>query len=278
MTNPETGETELVRSAFETMEIVPTCFFAYSTDLLAKAADELGYHNDAKEYQALLEKIRHAFATEYVDEKGHLPKDLQGLYVRALKFGLIPVGKIAGAIKKLVSLIEANGNRLDTGFMSIPHLLDVLEENGHIDLAYDLLFQEECPSWLYAVKKGATSIWEAWQAILEDGTPMSVSYNHYSFGCVGEWMYRTIGGLKPILPGYKHFSIKPILDDRLSWAEVKYNSRYGLIESHWKRESDGIKLRVEVPMNTKATIHLSNNKEVVVGSGTHVFIVPFQDN
>ena len=258
--DPVTGHINPILSARATMDIVPTCFYAMSTGLLAQAARELGNDTDAKEYEALHKKIRQAFADEYIDGNGHLPKDLQGLYVLALRFGLIPEEKIPAAVSKLVALIKANGNRLDTGFMSIPHLLDTLQEHGRIDVAYDLLYQDKCPSWLYGVKMGATTIWEAWQAVLEDGTPTKVSYNHYAFGCVGEWMYRTIGGLKADKPGYKHFLIKPVPDEKLTWAEVQYDSVYGPIESRWERSGEGIALKVRIPANTTATLFLPTGK------------------
>jgi len=286
--DPETGDVSPIYSAFSTMDIVPSCFFAYSTQLLATAAQELGHYKDVEEYESLLKNIKHAFADEYVDEQGHLPKELQGLYVLALKFSLIPKEKIPGAVSKLVALIEENENRLDTGFMSIPFLLDVLQDNGRIDVAYNLLFQDKCPSWLYAVKMGATSIWEAWQAILEDGTPTIVSYNHYAFGCVGEWMYRTIGGLKAMKPGYKHFVISPNPAEQLTWAEIKYDSVHGSIGSMWKKSEDDICIEVNVPVNTTATIFVPGknnrilfngkeinydyNKGIMVGSGAYTLI------
>jgi alpha-L-rhamnosidase len=284
--DPKTGDYSPMYSALMTRDYVPTCYYACSTELLAAAARELGYDEDASEYETLLKNIRQAFADEFVDENGHLPKDLQGIYVLALRFGLIPAEKIQPAVSKLVSLIEANGNRLDTGFMSVRFLLDVLQKNGRADMAYDLLFQDRCPSWLYAVKMGATSMWEAWRAVLEDGTPTSVSYNHYAFGCVGEWMYGTIGGLKPVEQGYKHFVIEPVPDERLAWADIKFESVYGPIKSRWERSADGVCMEVRVPANTTATVlvpgakdHIScngsetayNNKTgMTLGSGTYL--------
>jgi len=267
--DPETGDVSPIYSAFATMDFVPSCFFAYSTGLLIDAARELGFEDDVREYENLLSNIRKVFAEEYVDSNGHLPKELQGLYVLALQFGLIPQDKVPKAVSKLVALIEANGNRLDTGFMSIPFLLDVLTSNGRIDIAYRLLFQDECPSWLYAVKMGATSIWEAWQAILEDGTPTKVSYNHYAFGCVGEWIYKTVGGLKAEKPGYKHFVINPQPDERITWAEVNYSSVYGEIKSRWEISGESATLEVSVPVNTTATLFVPKGKEKILINGKH---------
>ena len=99
-------------------------------------------------------------------------------------------------------LIHENGDRLDTGFLATPFLLDALWENGERDLAWTLLMQPEAPSWLYEVRNGATTIWESWYGYKEDGTPADVSMNHYAFGCVADWMFKVIGVSWLSIPGY----------------------------------------------------------------------------
>ena len=106
--------------------------------------------------------------------------------------------------EQLVGLIEQNGFRLDTGLVSVPYLMDVLCDNGKKDIAFKLLYQTECPSWLYEVEKGATTMWERWDAITPDGKVNMVSFNHCAFGCIGDWLYRFIAGLDKDQPGYKH--------------------------------------------------------------------------
>lgn len=254
--NFETGEINFIQSAIRTMNIVPTCFYAYSTELMTKIAAELGKEEDAAYYKGLNDKVKEAFAYEYVDQNGYIRTELQGVYVLALKLGLIPAHLQKNAFDRLVQMIQDNGNKLDTGFLSVPFLLDVLKDGDRMDLAYNLLFQDECPSWLYEVKMGATTIWEAWQAVLPDGRPTMASYNHYAFGCVGDWMYRVIGGLHTSEPGYKKIMIKPEMDERITSASAMLESPYGQIESTWEIKESKMRLKVAIPANTTAEIYL----------------------
>ncbi|MBB3112474.1 alpha-L-rhamnosidase [Paenibacillus phyllosphaerae] len=247
---------DMMKSAFQTSELVSTCFYAHSTELLAAAAELLGHDADAERYKALSEKVREAFAAEYLREDGRLKAHLQGIYVLALQHRMIPDERRAQTLGHLVDLIEANGYRLDTGFMSIPFLMDVLSENGRADVAYKLLYQTNCPSWLYEIEQGATTIWEAWNTILPSGRVLPVSQNHYAFGCVGSWLYTHIAGIESLQPGYKQFRIHPHPDCGLTQAEAVHESVYGTIRSQWQREGELFTLSVTVPANTTAQIHL----------------------
>jgi len=258
---------DMMQSAFATKELVSTCFYAYSTGLMARIAGLLGHAADAKRYEELNGKVRQAFAEEYMDENGRLKAHFQGIYVLALQFGMIPDDARGKALDQLVGLIEANGNRLDTGFVSVPFLLDVLCDNGRSDVAYRLLYQTECPSWLYEVEKGATTIWEAWQAIMPNGKVTNVSYNHYAFGCVGDWLYRRIAGLDKGEAGYRHIIVYPDLDCGLTHAGATYESVYGTIASEWKLAGRQVTQRVIVPANTTATIHLPGARLPAVREG-----------
>ena len=239
--------TGMLRSAFLTMEIVAACYYAYNTNMMCKIACALGLGNDEANYRDLNGKIRSAFALEYFDEEGHLPVHFQGMYVLALQMKLVPEHLMDKVLNQLLDLILINGNCLDTGFLSVQFLLDVLTGCGRKDIAYQLLFQTKCPSWLYEVDKGATTIWEAWQAIMPDGKVTNASYNHYAFGAVGSWIYREIGGLQPIDPGYRHVCINPGMDSGLSSAETSYLSPYGLYSVQWLKNSDGGTLKAIVP-------------------------------
>ncbi len=262
------SDVDMAKSAFLTMDIVPTIFYVYSTDLMIKTAEILGNKEDASYYEALNKKVRAAFQNEYIQSNGLIDTRLQGIYVLALKFNLIPEEFRQKAINRLLELIKNNHNRLDTGFLSVPFLLDVLKESGKIDTAYDLLFQDECPSWLYEVKMGATTMWEAWQAILPDGSPTSVSYNHYAFGCVGIWMYENIGGIQRCQPGYKESAIRPVLDKRISNASLEIDTVYGKIKNSWKISNGKMSMKVAVPANTKSKIYFPNMKEGLEHSST----------
>ncbi|WP_130616020.1 alpha-L-rhamnosidase [Cohnella abietis] len=247
---------DMMQSAFATKELVSTCFYAYSTQLMSQIAQLLGWNADAQRYAELNSKVRTAFAEEYLDESGRLKAHFQGIYVLALQMNMIPEDARSLVLNQLVTLIEENGNRLDTGFLSVPFLLDVLCDNGRSDVAYRLLYQTECPSWLYEVEKGATTIWEAWQAIMPDGKVTNVSYNHYAFGCVGDWLYRRVAGLDHALPGYKRIVIKPDLDCGLTYARAQYESVYGTIVTEWRLIGNQVIQMVKVPANTTAIVYL----------------------
>ena len=252
------GSVDMAKSAKLTREFVPTCYFAYSAELMSKIAKILGKEDEAEKYLILNEKIRSAFAEEYLHEDGSLTANFQGIYVLALKMRMVPDDQEEKVFSKLVSLIEANGKRLDTGFLSVAFLLDILCEYGRSDLAFDLLFQTKCPSWLYEVEKGATTIWEAWQAIMPNNKVMNVSYNHYAFGCVGDWMYRNIAGIILDKPGYSHFSVCPKLDERLTSCKASYQSSCGDISVQWSVRNNKMTFSVMVPTNTTATVKLPN--------------------
>ncbi len=236
-----------VQTALQTKEYVAPAMYAYTTRLTGEICGILGDTEKQRYYRELNQKIRNAFAGEYIDENGCLPLELQGLYVLALAMDLVPESKRPAAVRHLTDLIRKNGNCLDTGFASIPYLMDTLMENGEKELAYTLLFQEKCPSWLYEVKQGATTIWENWDAIRPDGTRTNSSYNHFAFGCIGDFMYRKILGLKELEPGYRKVEISPDLSCGLSWAKGSYDSVCGMICVEWKVEEKTCCLRITLP-------------------------------
>ncbi len=236
--------------------IVASCSFAYSVGRMIEIAGILGKRGDAAAYRALLSNIQKAFAEEYMDGEGRLQADFQGAFILALAAELVPVERRGKVAAQLVESIEAFGGRLDAGFVSIPFLMDVLTDHGHVGRAYDLLFQTDCPSWLYEVDRGATSVWESWSGIAPDRKVGAFSFNHYAFGCVGQWLYRVAAGLRPLEPGFKRILVHPRLDSRLSWAEASHRSPHGLIRVRWEREGALLFLALEVPQGCEAELHL----------------------
>lgn len=261
------------RTAEETMQIVAPAYAAFSAMNMAKIAEILGEDADKAYYGELYQSIRKAFIEEYVHEDGTMDADFQGIYVIALKIGLVPDKVRSKMVEHLCQMIKANRGCLDTGFLSVLFLMDVLTENGRKDIAYQLLFQTQCPSWLYEVEHGATTIWESWGAIGEDGTVSTYSYNHYAFGCVGEWMYREIGGLKALKPGYKKIRVEPSLDCGLTRAAVSEETPYGRAAVDWELIDGKAIVHVTVPVNTSAEICLPGKATVSAGSGDYVFTV-----
>jgi alpha-L-rhamnosidase len=183
-------------------------------------------------------------------------------------FDLVDGSTKERTVKKLLELLEESKFHLTTGFVGTPYLNLVLSQTGHTDEAYKLLFQTDYPSWLYQVTKGATTIWEHWDGIKEDGSFWSKdmnSFNHYAYGAIGDWLYRYVAGIDTdeAAPGYKHIHIKPHPGPGLTWAEAQLESMYGLIHAEWRRtEGDAATgVRITLPPNTTASVHLPGAKE-----------------
>jgi alpha-L-rhamnosidase len=163
----------------------------------------------------------------------------------------------------LDGMIKAGGNKLTTGFVGTPYLLHVLTETGHTDTAYTLFLSEEFPSWLYSVKLGATTVWEHWDGLREDGSlwsPDMNSFNHYSYGCVCDWMFEKLAGIgiDEENPGFENVILAPHPDKRLEWARASLDTKYGKVSSEWRINGDSIDYEFTVP--NKATLILDGEK------------------
>lgn len=199
-----------MKTAEVTKDIVATMFLAHSAELLANISEIIG--KDGKPFKDYCQKVKTAFSHYFITTKNQLCSDFQGCYVLALAFHMIPEHIKSDFVTRLVEKIHENGDRLDTGFLSIPYLLDVLCENGYQELAKTIFFQDACPSWFYEVKQGATTIWESWAGIHPDGKVGAFSFNHYAFGCVLDWMIRETVGLHIRKSGYRAITIKPSVE------------------------------------------------------------------
>ena len=215
-------------------ELVASAYFARSTALLAGAAEILGRDEDAERYRALAEEIRVAFQAEYVTGAGRMMADAPTAYALALCFDLLASDtQRAHGGDRLAQLVRANGYKIATGFVGIPLICDALTRTGHTDTAYRLLLQQECPSWLYPVTMGATTIWERWDSLLPDGmvNPSGMtSFNHYALGAVADWLHGTVAGLAPAEPGYRRLRVEPRPGGGLTHANARLRTPYGLAE------------------------------------------------
>ena len=188
---------------------------------MAEIAEILGRADDSERYSRQLELSRKAYVNKFLNKAGKIAGDYQGAYIMALQYVVQSVELRRKMLERLVTLVRKHG--LMTGFFSTEFLLPLLIEAGEPELAYDVLLNEECPGWMYQVRQGATSIWERWDALKEDGTVNDikvvkdnmVSFNHFAFGSVGEFYYQYILGIKPLEPGYKKIQIRPYPDRRL---------------------------------------------------------------
>ncbi|UQN09161.1 glycoside hydrolase family 78 protein [Deinococcus sp. QL22] len=254
--------------------VVATASFARSADLVAQTAQVLGKTADAAAYASLAAQVRDAFSREYVTPNGRILSDSSTAYALALEFALLPgEPQRLQAARRLRELVRENGYLISTGFVGTPLICDALTHAGEIDAAYHLLLQQECPSWLYPVTMGATTVWERWDSMLPDGSinpGEMTSFNHYALGAVADWLHRTVAGLAPAEPGYRRLKIEPRPGGNLTHASARHLTPYGETEVDWRIQDGQIDLRVVVPPNTSADVTLPRTGEqYTVGSGTH---------
>ncbi len=256
-----------------TARYVAPIFGYVSVSTLAEIAMILGNREDGMQYEAIAAKMKDAVQTCLIGPNGEAPAEYMGAYVLLLYYDLVPAQWKDRYVNRLLSMIRENDGCLDTGFLATPYLLETLEKTGHLKEACDLLFQTKSPSWLYEVEHGATTIWETWNAVDEDGTPKHVSMNHYSFGCVAEWMFRMMGGIGADRPGYRHIVIAPMPDGRLDWVKRGYISEQGEITCEWRKDGSTVRIEVQIPCNTRASILLPDGRREEAGSGRYRYTV-----
>jgi alpha-L-rhamnosidase len=240
-------------------DLIGTAFYAYGAELTAKVAAILGRADEAEALRSLHGEIVAAFRRRFVTPEGLLVSGTQTAYVLGLQFGLIPEEARATALQELVRDIEKRGFHLATGFVGTPYLLDVLEEGGRLDVAYKLLEQETFPSWLFPVKNGATTIWERWDGWTPEKGFQDKgmnSFNHYAYGAVGAWMYKSAAGLDldSEEPGYQHILFRPRPGGSLTWAEASLQTPFGEAAIHWEIVEKSLRLTLKVPKGARATL------------------------
>jgi alpha-L-rhamnosidase len=253
--------------------VVATACLYRDARILAKTAALLQRNEDERHFADLAERTRTAFNEHYVHDDGTIRSDAQTVYALALVFGLLDedTGQLAG--KRLAELVAESGYRIQTGFAGTPYVLDALSASGHLDEAYRLLLQRECPSWLYTVSMGATTIWERWDSMLPDGTinpGEMTSFNHYALGAVADWMHRCVGGIAPLEPGYSRVLIAPQPGGDIRWARSSLETKHGKISVSWSKDSGGpIELDIDVPEGVTALVQLPGSHAEERGSGQH---------
>lgn len=250
-----------------------------TSSLIAKIAEILGETEDAAHYAALGNKVADAYRTVFTDGNGKLKEEFQTAYVLPLYFEIFQGEEKRRAAENLARLVEENGYCIGTGFPGTPYILFALADNGRADTAYRMLLNEKCPSWLYEIKAGATTIWERWDGLDEngvcpigdDGTDLMISYNHYASGAVGDFFYRRIAGIEPVEAGYRKFRIAPVLGGGITYARGSVLTPYGRVTSDWKIESDQFYISVEVPMGTVCELKLPDDTTHQLVSGHYSF-------
>ncbi len=241
-------------------------FFGYmTTRKLSRIASVLGETEDEKRYDETARKMKWAIQNGIM-RAGRMSGKYMGAYILAFAFGLVPDDLKEEYRDRLVSLVEANGSRLDTGFLATPFILDVLCALGRKDLAYRILFSTSRPSWLYEVEHGATAIWESWDADDARSSGRFVSFDHYAFGCVDDFICRRMCGIDSDTPGFSHILIAPDSDCGLSFSKRKFVSEAGPVTVEWDKDT----LKVSIPPNTTADVSWKGRKHEI-GSGTYTF-------
>ena len=251
---------------------VGTAYLHHSAALLARIGRLLGHHDDAARFDALAANALAAWRTEYLGDDGSLTPDTQAAHVRALAFDLVPDDLREQTARRLVDLVRAAGTHVGTGFLATPHLLPVLADAGHLQVAYDLLLQDTEPSWLAMVDRGATTVWEDWDGIADDGHA-TASLNHYSKGAVISFLHQYVAGIRLLddAPAYRRFRIEPRPGGGLRWAEAVHDCPFGRIESSWHLDGGRFRLTVTVPPGTTAEVVLPDGTrhEQRPGTATH---------
>lgn len=253
-----------------TGKVIAACQYAVTIRAFIEVLNALG--EPVEPYESLLSNIQKAIWDTFIHQDGTIDGDLQGLYVMALYSGAAQGDLAQKVAAQLVRRIAENGGCLDTGFVSVPHLLDVLTEHGYKDVAWQLLYNTKSPSWLYQVVNGATTVWENWNAIRPDGTVTASSYNHYALGCVGDWIYRHIGGLHRKDAGWSHIEYAPDLNCGLTWAQCACQTPYGLAKCAWKKTGTGYEIQLTVPYGVQAQLALPGRTQALA-AGEHTFTV-----
>ncbi|PKS06087.1 hypothetical protein jhhlp_007921 [Lomentospora prolificans] len=261
--------------------LVADAFLVHVTDLMAEIAAVLGEATDAARYASDAARLRNRFQEKYISRKGLVVGDSQTALALALVFGLhgdYPAQKTTAA-DRLSRLVRSARFRVSTGFAGTPHILHALSETGNVDLAYRMLLERECPSWLYPITMGATTIWERWDSMLPDGTinpGEMTSFNHYALGSVCDWIHANVGGISPLKgAGWRRFLVRPrpCVGGGITSAKTELRSVSGDIKCQWYTSGRGesFHLSLTVPPNTRALVVLPDGSEQTRGSGEYKF-------
>lgn len=256
--------------------LLATAYWAYDASLMAEVAQAIGRPDKAEEYLVLQGEITEAFRRAYLHPDGTVVSGTQTAYVLALHMGLVPPDMRRTTTEHLVHAIEDEDWHLTTGFVGVGYILPVLSSNGYTAAAYRLLEQRTYPSWLYSVDRGATTIWERWDGWTEDRgfqSPKMNSFNHYSLGSAGEWLYRFVLGIElaPGASGFDRLALRPHPGGSLTFARGSYRSVRGEIRSDWSLGDGVLRWDVELPPNIAASVHVpSSRPDEVVASGRAV--------
>lgn len=255
---------------------IASCYYYESIKMVAEAAGILGKVLEEEKYRNLSLKVREAILNEFFTPIGRLSIDTQTGYLLALNFGIyVDKEKLVEGLRER---FYKDCYKLTGGFVGAPIMCRVLAENSMEEEALDFLLQENFPSWLYSVNLGATTIWERWNSVLEDGSMSGTimnSLNHYAYGAVIEYLYRDLGGIRSLEPGFKKVLFAPQITGKFQHFSAEYDSISGKYVSQWRVNDDGsVGVRFEVPFNCSAEVHLPEyaGETILLEAGTHEWV------
>ncbi|WVQ68181.1 uncharacterized protein L199_006387 [Kwoniella botswanensis] len=259
-------------------KIVADAYLVHVTRTMAEISRLLDKKDEAARFESEWHILRQHYLDTYVSKTGRTVSDSQTALALSLHFDLLAEDQRKVAIARLDELVKKNVFKVATGFAGTPIILEVLAANDRLHLAYRMLQDKQCPSWLYTVSMGATTMWERWDSMRPDGTinpGEMTSFNHYALGAVASFLHNTVGGITPLEPGWKKFKVAPQPGGTVTSAEVRHLSPYGLIECSWRLEDDKLTVKLSVPPNSRAKVEIGD-QQLEVGSGHREFVVKYQ--
>lgn len=247
---------------------VATAWFYHSAYQLSQMAEILGKNEDQKKYRTLAQNIRNAYKKEFL-KGGNVRSKRQCRYVRPVSMGLTNEKQSKKIVRKLQKKCEKNQYKIGTGFLTTYQILQVLTDYGYGETAYKMLTQRACPGWMYEIDKRATTIWENWLGIDENGVPKD-SQNHYAMGAAAAWLFSRVGGISPLKPGFSEVKIQPVVVGDLKWAKTSYASVHGEIAVEWKRNGKQFSLQITLPENVSAHVVMPDGQQHTVTESTEI--------
>jgi alpha-L-rhamnosidase len=275
--DPQAPPDDPIRSKADDGVVATSCLYR-SARTVAEAAELLGRHDDAASFAELAAGTRDAFRKHYLHDDGSIESDAVTVYSLAIVFGLLDDDELVRAGERLAALVAQNGYHVATGFAGTPYVCDALTRSGRLDDAYRLLLERTCPSWLYPVTMGATTVWERWDAMLPDGTinpGQMTSFNHYALGAVADWLHRTVAGLAPAEPGYRTVRVAPRPGGGITWAKASLATAHGQIRVGWQLVDGELGLDIALPDGVTAEVDVLGAEPATLGAGDHRLSFPY---
>lgn len=246
---------------------IASCYYAMSVQMVSRAAEILGREKDALYYHKRYEKIRAAVLKEYFTESGRLSIDTQTGYIVSLYSGIYK--DYNRVVTGLQERLYKDCYKIKGGFVGAPIMCRVLADNHLEEEALYFLLQENYPGWMHCINLGATTTWERWNSVLDDGSmsgTMMNSLNHYSFGSIVEFLYQNVMGIRPLEPGFRKVQIAPLICGKLRYVKGFYESVYGTYRVEWRVKSDGhVCVKLEIPFGCTAQVHFPKCPEEDMG-------------